>query len=101
MKRAERIYRWLLHLYPRDFRDEYGQEMAIYFRERTSGGTGAIWLQILRDLVAHAPREHWFVMKQDLRYAIRSLPARTDVCRDDHRHTCAWHRRQRGRLQCH
>lgn len=73
MKRAERIYRWLLHLYPRDFRDEYGQEMASYFRERTSGGTGAIWLQILHDLVAHAPREHWLVMKQDLRYAIRSL----------------------------
>lgn len=38
MKRSERIYRWLLRLYPRDFRDEYGHEMSLLFRARRSDG---------------------------------------------------------------
>ena len=41
MKGSERIYRWLLRLYPRDFRDEYGQEMSLLFRARaTEGASG-------------------------------------------------------------
>ena len=39
MKRSERIYRWLLGLYPRDFRDEYGQEMSLLFRARADEGS--------------------------------------------------------------
>src|SRR3990170_5647420 len=73
VKRSERIYRWLLRLYPRDFRDEYGQEMALLFRSRTSEGTVRLWLQVLGDLVLHAPKEHWSTLKQDLRYAVRTL----------------------------
>ena len=46
MKRSERVYRWLLRLYPRDFRDEYGQEMSLLFRDRQSEGTGRLWLQV-------------------------------------------------------
>ena len=38
MKRSERLYRWLLRLYPRDFRDEYGQEMSLLFRARATDG---------------------------------------------------------------
>jgi putative ABC transport system permease protein len=73
VKRSERIYRWLLRLYPRDFRDEYGQEMSLLFRARSSEGSVRLWLQILGDLVFHAPNEHWSMMKQDLRYAVRTL----------------------------
>jgi predicted permease len=32
-----------------------------------------LWLQVLGDLVFHAPKEHWSTMKQDLRYAVRTL----------------------------
>jgi hypothetical protein len=39
VKRSERIYRWLLRLYPRDFRDEYGQEMSLLFRARATDGS--------------------------------------------------------------
>jgi putative ABC transport system permease protein len=73
VKRSERIYRWLLRLYPRDFRDEYGQEMASLFRSRTSEGTIRLWLQVFGDFIFHAPKEHWSTLKQDLRYAARTL----------------------------
>jgi putative ABC transport system permease protein len=73
VKWSERVYRWLLCLYPRDFRDEYGQEMSLLFRARTADGPGRLWLQVLGDAVFHAPREHWSTMKQDLRYALRAL----------------------------
>ena len=73
MNRSERIYRWLLRLYPRDFRDEYGHEMSLLFRARASGGSVGLWFQVFGDLVFHAPQEHWSTMKQDLRYAVRQL----------------------------
>jgi predicted permease len=71
--RSERVYRWLLRLYPREFRDEYGDEMSLLFRDRTSEGSSRLWLQVLGDLLFHAPKEHWSTMKQDLRYAVRTL----------------------------
>ena len=73
MKGSERIYRWLLRLYPREFRDEYGHEMSLMFRARASDGSARLWLQVLGDLVSHAPKEHWSTLKQDLRYALRTL----------------------------
>lgn len=73
MKRSERIYRWLLRLYPGDFRDEYGQEMSLLFRARATDGYLRLWLQVLGDMLFHAPREHWSTMKQDLRYAVRQM----------------------------
>jgi predicted permease len=73
VKRSERLYRWLLRLYPRDFRDEYGQEMSLLFRARAEGGAGRLWLQVLGDLVFHAPQEHWSTLRQDVRYAVRTL----------------------------
>ena len=33
------LYRWLLHLYPKSFRVEYGEEMCALFAERSAGGT--------------------------------------------------------------
>jgi putative ABC transport system permease protein len=73
VKRSERIYRWLLRLYPRDFRDEYGHEMALLFRARISEGSVRPWLQVLEDLLFHAPKEHWSTLKHDLRYAVRQV----------------------------
>jgi predicted permease len=73
VKRSERLYRWLLRLYPRDFREEYAEEMSLLFRDRSAVGQGRLWLQVLGDLVFHAPREHWSTLKQDLRYAVRTL----------------------------
>ena len=71
------LYRALLRLYPKSFRAEYGDEMcAVFERElRTSSGRG-IWLLLLRsagDVVSNAARVHLDILRQDLKYAARSL----------------------------
>jgi putative ABC transport system permease protein len=72
MKLSERLYRVLLRLYPREFRDEYGGEMSALFRDRYAHGRLTLWLQVLGDLWFHAPREHWTMFRQDAQYALRS-----------------------------
>jgi putative ABC transport system permease protein len=73
MKVSERLYRWMLRFYPREFRDEYGDEMSLVFRDRATGGSVFLWLQVIGDLLFHAPREHWSTTKQDLRFAFRQI----------------------------
>ena len=73
-----RIYHALLHLYPASFRAEYGEEMAAIFRARLrdAGGAAArltVWLAILPEIVVNALAVHWDILKQDLRYAARTL----------------------------
>lgn len=70
-------YRALLHLYPRSFRAEYGEEMcAVFardFRAATGLGRLAFLLGALGDTLVNAARVHGDITRQDLRYAIRSL----------------------------
>jgi len=77
---AERVYRLLLRCYPGEFRDEYEREMLETFRERLGEdrkvGWGAVvmlWRQVLVDSVLRAPGEHLDVLRQDIRYGMRSL----------------------------
>jgi predicted permease len=90
MRRAKAVYRTLLHGYPAPFRHEYGQQMCLMFAEQLSEArrTGAwrneaaLWLRAVRDLFTVAPREHWHVLSQDARYALRTMavkPAFTAV----------------------
>ena len=75
------LYRTLLWCYPAPFRHEYGAEMVGAFAEqvrsaRQHGGWRAeasIWIGTLFDVLITAPREHFHVIRQDLRYAIRIL----------------------------
>jgi predicted permease len=81
MRRAKTIYHVLLHGYPAPFRHEYGQQMWLMFtaqlsEARRSGGwrkEAVLWLHAVRDLFTIAPREHWFTIRQDLRYALRTM----------------------------
>jgi putative ABC transport system permease protein len=72
-----RIYRLLLRLYPASFRADYGEEMAAIFRARLreAGGAAhvALWLAALEEVLVNAPAAHWQILKQDLRYTIRTL----------------------------
>jgi putative ABC transport system permease protein len=77
---GERLYGILLRFYPGEFRDDYEREMLLAFRERLSydrgGGAGTVlrlWGQLLADSIVRAPGEHLDVLRQDLRYAVRSL----------------------------
>jgi predicted permease len=76
-----RIFRALLWCFPTPFRDEYGAEMVRTFvqdlREvrRQSGwlAEAAIWVRSISDVITTAPEEHYRVIKQDVRYALRTL----------------------------
>jgi predicted permease len=76
-----RVYRLLLLLYPASFRGEYRDELCAVFaaRRRRTAGLAAVttlWLGAIADVFVNATRVHLDILRQDLRYARRSL-ART------------------------
>ena len=62
---SERAYRSLLRAYPRELRDEYGEEMALCFRDlcreelegRGGLGLAALWVHTLSELIRTALEE--------------------------------------------
>jgi putative ABC transport system permease protein len=69
-----RLYRLLLRLYPREFREDYGAEMTSLYRARArEEGTVSLWLALLSDLARTAPREHGSLLLRDTRYAFRGF----------------------------
>jgi predicted permease len=83
MMRAEAVYKALLHCYPAPFRHEYGNQMLLVFAEqlgeaRRTGGRleqAALWVYAALDTLTIAPKEHWHVILQDVRYALRTMKA--------------------------
>lgn len=68
------LYRWLLYLFPVDFRREYGGEMQRVFAERLLHEPWPFaLLSVATDILISAPKEHAIMLLQDLRYAARSL----------------------------
>src|SRR6478735_5572092 len=72
------MYRWLLRLYSASFRNEYGREMATVFAHewrdtRTALGMAALWLRVIADACVNAAGIHWDILRQDLRYTLRTL----------------------------
>lgn len=72
--RAEWVYRGLLRVYPREFRDEFGDAMVEFFRDRTAAARHAGWLSTLR--------LWWRVALDVLRNAV---PVRVDTVADSFR----------------
>src|SRR4029450_10422716 len=75
------LYRALLRCYPAALRDEYGEQMLLAFSDQLNDapsgvGRTAVWTGAARDALAVAPKEHWHVCLQDLRYALRTMAAR-------------------------
>ncbi len=68
-------------LFPFDFRADHGRDLEQTLREqhrdaRREGSVGALrrlWLDVARDVLTTAPREHAAILKQDVGYALRSL----------------------------
>jgi hypothetical protein len=61
---SEWFYRQLLALYPRRFRQEYGQQALELFRERKQAETGffahlQLWFDLILDAAVSIPREYW------------------------------------------
>jgi putative ABC transport system permease protein len=75
---SDRIYRFLLRLFPFDFQREYGSEMEDVFREerRHAGKTAntiRLWWKTATGFLKAAPGEHWDVLQRDVRYGVRTL----------------------------
>jgi predicted permease len=80
MRNAERVFRTLLYCYPPEFRREYGGEMTCFFREQLDAAKSplnqaAVWLRTITDLCTTAPKEHYYMILQDIRYALRTFAA--------------------------
>jgi predicted permease len=73
-----RAFRALLALYPGEFRDEYGRELAMVFADRyrdamSAGERARVWIDALIGVLREAPKEHIHMLMQDLRYAVRTI----------------------------
>jgi predicted permease len=73
-----RLYRALLRLYPGSLRAAYGAEMCELHRQRRREVAGplavaAFWLQTIGDLLASAVLAHLDLLRQDLRFSVRTL----------------------------
>ena len=66
--RAEWVYRTLLRVYPREFRDEFGDAMVEFFRDRSATARRAGWLSTFR---------LWWRVALDL--SRNAVPARADA----------------------
>src|SRR5689334_8272095 len=71
---SERLYRWLLKLYPEDFHLDYASDLGYAFREQCRArGAVRTWAEIIPDLTLSAWKEHMDLLLQDLRYSLRLL----------------------------
>lgn len=63
---SDRLYGLILKIYPREFRDEYGEEMAQTLRDQVRDswtrhgavGVAALWLRVVLDAIRSALAEH-------------------------------------------
>jgi predicted permease len=68
------FYRLLLLLYPADFRNEYGEELREIFAERLRETSRFMAIfGAIGDVVPNAIAVHLDILRQDLRYAMRTL----------------------------
>ena len=61
MNLETRVYWALLKLYPREFREKYGEEMTRVFQENlaSEGSSCRFWVGVIHDVVSSAPRERF------------------------------------------
>jgi hypothetical protein len=60
---SEKIYTWLLRLFPSQFREAYGEEALQLFRDRVRDEKGflarlRLWLDLLADLAISVPQQY-------------------------------------------
>ena len=70
---SEKIYAWLLRLYPSRFREAYGDEAVQLFRDRSRNERGfhprlRLWFDLLCDLALTVPREYFHVQPELVSY---------------------------------
>jgi len=74
---SEKIYAWLLRLYPSHFHEAYGDEALQLFRDRCRDESGFIprlrlWFDLLSDLAVSVPRQYGFVQPVMIAASVQS-----------------------------
>jgi putative ABC transport system permease protein len=76
----DHLFRLVLRLYPSEFRDRFGADMAAAYREarmdaamRGRRGSAAFWFGVLGDALVRAPGEHMHMLLKDVRHSARAL----------------------------
>jgi putative ABC transport system permease protein len=93
---SERVYRALLRVYPRDFRDEFGDAMVEFHRDRLAHarregtlGVARVWARVLADVARNAVPARLDSLRRrirrhtDERDALRETPSLTRFQRED------------------
>jgi putative ABC transport system permease protein len=78
-RRQDRLFRALLNLFPREFRGDFGDDMAADFQDQREAAAASgrrssvlrVWTRTIVDMLRRAPREHLDVFLRDAGYAIR------------------------------
>ena len=85
---SEKIFAWLLKLYPLRFREEYGASAMQLFRDRLQAEHGffkrfRLWVDIIADLTVSVPREHQRPMHRESNTAGYHLSEKavSDICK--------------------
>jgi putative ABC transport system permease protein len=79
MRWADRLFRWLIGLFPADFRAEFGRDMEQTYRHERADVSGnpslqiRLWLRSAADIFRTAPREHAERLLHDARHGLRML----------------------------
>src|SRR5580658_7244437 len=77
-ERSLGIYRLLLRFYPAQFRQEYEREILLTYRnewrrERGVAGSFAYLVVAVTGILCNAPKEHFQMLTNDLRYTLRTF----------------------------
>jgi hypothetical protein len=77
---SEKLYAWLLRLYPSHFREEYGHEALRLFRDRARDEQGffprlRLWFDLFFDVTVSLPREYFHLPSPR---AVASVPKRLE-----------------------
>ncbi len=72
------LYAALLHLFPKSFRLEYGEEMRRIFESRRAAAAdipsrAGLWIEAIMDVVPNALMAHADILRQDLAFTLRTL----------------------------
>jgi hypothetical protein len=100
---SEKIYACLLRLYPREFRETYGEEALQVFRDRAREEKGfprtvRLWLDLVVDLAISLPREYRqaqpVLAEASARHGWAPLGARSHRRRETRRERQQWAKRR-------
>jgi putative ABC transport system permease protein len=72
----DRVFRAVLKLFPREFRGDFGEQMADDFRDQREDATRRrrrvrLWTRTVVDALRRAPAEHVDILRRDAGYALR------------------------------